>query len=98
MPSRYCQSFYQEIEQRQLLVGRQFRQRAQDSLRAAGGAGGIEHRGADALIGDRRARQVSRYFLQADDAVAFAFAIGDDAEFDLGAFLQRLARDIEFFL
>jgi hypothetical protein len=42
-------------------------------------------------------RQISRYFLQADDAIAFALAIGDDAEFDLGAFLQRLARDIEFF-
>jgi hypothetical protein len=34
-------------------------------------------------------------FLQADDALAFAVAVGDDAELDLGAFLQRLARDVE---
>jgi hypothetical protein len=34
--------------------------------------------------------------LQADDAVAFAVAIGDDAELDLRTFLQRLARDVEF--
>src|SRR5262249_4518496 len=30
-----------------------------------------------------------------NDAVAFALAVGDDAKLDLGAFLERLARDIE---
>ena len=32
---------------------------------------------------------------QADDALAFALAVGDDAELDLRTFLERLARDVE---
>ncbi len=35
-------------------------------------------------------------FLKADDAFALARAVDDDAEVDLGAFPERLARDLEF--
>ena len=87
----------QEIEQRQLLRRRLLRQRPQDAFRPAGGAGRIEHRGAD----DIRPRSAC----PGSPAVASRrptmrslspVAVGDDAELDLGAFLERLARDVEF--
>jgi hypothetical protein len=48
--------FVQEVEDRQVLYRRLFRQRPQNALRPAGGARRIEHRGADRLVCDRRRR------------------------------------------
>ena len=86
----------QEIEQRQLLC------------RAARPAAGARcpsagrwcptNRASRCRCSRRRSASLGRpavACLQPDDAIAFAFAIGDDAKLDLGAFLQRLARDVE---
>ena len=85
----------EKIEQRQLLRRRLLRQRAQDAFRPAGGARRIEHRGADGFVRDRGFGQPGGDFAQADDALAFASTIGNDAELDPGAFLERLAGDVQ---
>src|SRR5581483_2358560 len=85
----------QEIEQRQLLLWRLFGQGPQDALRPSGGAGGIEHRGADALVRDGRRWQAGGGIRKADDALALALAVSNDAKLDPLAALDRLARDIE---
>ena len=58
--------------------------------------GRIKHGGAVAFVRDRRLGQTGRGLLQAYDALAFARTIDDDAEFDLGALLERLARNVQF--
>ena len=95
MPSRYCQSFCRKSNIGSCWVG------------GCSGSGRRMPFGRpvvpdeysiavpSAFVRDRRVRQTRRRFSQADDALALACAIGDDAEFDLGAFLERLARDVE---
>ena len=96
MPSRYRQSFCRNSNSGRFWIGRLLRQRPQDALRPAGGARRIQHRGADAFVRDRRVRQARGASRRPTMRSLSPVAIGDDAELDLGAFLHRLARDIEF--
>ena len=90
--------FYQEIEQRQFLGRRLLRQRPQNPFRTPGGARRIKHRSADIFVRDRGRRQSGGHGLKAYDTIALAFAVSDDTKFDLRAYLDRLARDVELCL
>jgi len=85
-----------EKYKQQLLERRLFRQRPQDALWPSGGARRIKHRGADAFVRYWRPGQPACRLPEADDALALGCAVGDDAEFDVRALPERLARDIEF--
>ncbi|MEY9220264.1 hypothetical protein ABH974_000687 [Bradyrhizobium ottawaense] len=85
----------EEIEQRQIMLRRLLRQRPQNAFRPSRRAGRIEHGGAEPLIRDRCCRHIRGDVRKSDDALALAGAVGDDAELDVGAGLDRLAGDVE---
>jgi hypothetical protein len=69
------------------------RQGPQYALRSSGRTGGIEHRGAKRLVGDRRCRVSRRRLVEILHTRAVAFAIGDEAKRDVRTVRQRRHRD-----
>jgi hypothetical protein len=83
-----------EVDNRQMLRPRVFRQRPQNPFRAARRAGGIEHRGAEGFAGNRRVGKFIHRRIEIDDPVAVAGTVDNEAAFDPRALRQCLQRDL----